>query len=133
LAAAFGLPVLSKQAYAVIWTTTPWTIPANQAINVHPEFDYALVETSRGLLVLANDLVASCLTRYALEGNVIATCKGAALAGGRFMTGAHRCCVQNMLRLTQAPASFLTAYGVMTLFLVQKRFTVDILNPSTNG
>lgn len=79
LAAAFGLSALPGKASAVIWTTTPWTIPANQAVNVHPEFDYALVETSRGLLVLANDLVAACLTRYGLEGRVVATCKGAAL------------------------------------------------------
>lgn len=79
LAAAFGLNALPAKASAVIWTTTPWTIPANQAINVHPEFDYALVETSRGLLVLASDLVTSCLTRFGLEGPVIATCKGAAL------------------------------------------------------
>src|SRR5665213_3501741 len=46
---------------AVIWTTTPWTIPANQALNVHPDFDYALVATSRGHLVLATSLVGACL------------------------------------------------------------------------
>ncbi len=42
LARAFGLPQLdtAKPGYAVIWTTTPWTIPANQALNVHPEFAY---------------------------------------------------------------------------------------------
>lgn len=41
LAAAFGLASLPKPAAIVIWTTTPWTIPANQALNVHPEFEYA--------------------------------------------------------------------------------------------
>jgi isoleucyl-tRNA synthetase len=70
--------------YAVIWTTTPWTIPANQAFNVHPDLDYALVETSRGVLLLASELVDSCLTRYALTGKVLATAKGAALAGIHF-------------------------------------------------
>ena len=70
--------------FAVIWTTTPWTIPANQAFNVHPELEYALVETSRGVLLLASELVESCLTRYHLTGNVLATTKGAALAGIRF-------------------------------------------------
>ncbi|MEO8408693.1 MAG: class I tRNA ligase family protein, partial [Oxalobacteraceae bacterium] len=50
VAAAFGLAQLPTKdgveirGYAVIWTTTPWTIPANQALNVHPEFSYALVE-----------------------------------------------------------------------------------------
>src|SRR5215213_286298 len=48
LAHAFGLTALPEgPAYAVIWTTTPWTIPANQALNVHPELTYALVETPR--------------------------------------------------------------------------------------
>ena len=86
LAAAFNIavPPAPTFIYAVIWTTTPWTIPANQAFNVHPELEYALVETSRGVLLLASELVESCLTRYHLTGNVLATTKGAALAGIRF-------------------------------------------------
>jgi isoleucyl-tRNA synthetase len=50
LAAAFGVAALAKDAFAVIWTTTAWTIPANQALNAHPELAYALVDTERGLL-----------------------------------------------------------------------------------
>ena len=85
IAAAFGLPALPDgQTYAVIWTTTPWTIPANQALNAHPDFTYALVETPRGHLVLAQDLVASCLARYGLEGRVVATAPGVALENVRF-------------------------------------------------
>jgi isoleucyl-tRNA synthetase len=76
LAAAFGLPSLAKPASIVIWTTTPWTIPANQALNVHPEFNYALVDVGDKLLVLAEELVESCLARYSLEGSVIATTTG---------------------------------------------------------
>ncbi|WP_287367451.1 isoleucine--tRNA ligase [Thauera sp.] len=79
LAAAFGLAKLDKPAAAVIWTTTPWTIPANQALNAHPEFDYALVDAGDRLLVLAKELVESALQRYQREGSIIATAKGAAL------------------------------------------------------
>lgn len=79
LAAAFGLASLAKPAAIVIWTTTPWTIPANQALNIHPEFNYALVDTGERLLVLAEELVESCLKRYNLEGSVIATAPGSAL------------------------------------------------------
>ncbi|CAL93822.1 isoleucine--tRNA ligase [Azoarcus olearius] len=79
LADAFGLAPLTKPALAVIWTTTPWTIPANQALNMHPEFDYALVDTGERYLVLAHDLVGACLERYGLNGRIVATCKGAAL------------------------------------------------------
>ncbi|WP_202114814.1 isoleucine--tRNA ligase [Vreelandella zhuhanensis] len=79
LAAAFGLSELPKPAAVVIWTTTPWTIPANQALNVHPEFTYALVDVGERLLLLVEDLVASCLERFGLEGEVIATAKGESL------------------------------------------------------
>jgi isoleucyl-tRNA synthetase len=81
LAAAFGLAALDRDAFAVIWTTTAWTIPANQALNLNPALDYALVETGRGLLLLAASLVEKCLERYGLAGRVLATTKGEALAG----------------------------------------------------
>ncbi|MGB4584092.1 MAG: isoleucine--tRNA ligase [Rhodoferax sp.] len=84
LASAFGLDALAKDAFAVIWTTTAWTIPANQALNVHPELTYALVDTERGLLVLAQDLVSACLERFDLTGTVLATVNGKALGGIRF-------------------------------------------------
>ncbi|MDU9390453.1 isoleucine--tRNA ligase [Pseudomonas sp. zfem002] len=79
LAAAFGLSALAKPASIVIWTTTPWTIPANQALNIHPEFAYALVDVGDKLLILAEELVESCLKRFSLEGSVIATAPGSAL------------------------------------------------------
>src|SRR5262249_43751255 len=85
LAAAFGLPALpAGPAMGAIWTTTPWTLPANQALNAHPEIHYALVATPRGQLIVAADLVAACLARYKLEGRVVATAKGSALEGIRF-------------------------------------------------
>jgi isoleucyl-tRNA synthetase len=84
LAAAFGLETLSKDAFAVIWTTTAWTIPANQALNLNPELTYALVDTERGLLVLAESLVDKCMERYQLTGTVVATTLGKNLGGLNF-------------------------------------------------
>ncbi len=84
LAAAFGLAKLPKDAFAVIWTTTPWTLPANQALNLNPHLDYALVDTERGVLLLAEALVARCLERYGLQGIVLATAKGEQLDRLRF-------------------------------------------------
>lgn len=89
LAAAFGLPALGKKAFAVIWTTTAWTIPANQALNAHPELEYALVDTPRGVLLLGASLVEKCLERYKLEGTVLATAKGEALRGQVFRHPLH--------------------------------------------
>ncbi|MGA1060669.1 MAG: isoleucine--tRNA ligase, partial [Burkholderiaceae bacterium] len=84
LAQAFGLTQLPSTAYAVIWTTTAWTLPANQALNANATLEYALVATPRGVLLLASDLVAACLTRYNLQGEVLATASGQALEGLSF-------------------------------------------------
>ncbi|MGV3582382.1 MAG: isoleucine--tRNA ligase [Methylophilus sp.] len=79
LSKAFGVKV-TDDAYAVIWTTTPWTLPANQAVSVHPEFDYDLIQTTKGLLILAHELAEATLARYGEENTqVVGTCKGAAL------------------------------------------------------
>ncbi len=84
-ARAFGLAALPKaEGGIVIWTTTPWTIPANQALNVHPEIAYSLVDTSRGLLILAEERVEECLKSYGLTGTTLATAKGEKLANLRF-------------------------------------------------
>jgi isoleucyl-tRNA synthetase len=79
LAAAFGLASLPQPAYAVIWTTTPWTLPANQALNLNPHLEYSLVDTRRGLMLVASALVERCLARWQLEGRVLATTMGAKL------------------------------------------------------
>ena len=76
LAAAFGVPALTQDAFAVIWTTTAWTIPANQALNLNPELPYSLVETERGLYVVAETLVDACMERWGLQGKVLATVPG---------------------------------------------------------
>lgn len=53
-------------AYFVIWTTTPWTIPANLAIAVHPDFTYVVVQTERGNLVVARELLDGFLEEVGL-------------------------------------------------------------------
>jgi isoleucyl-tRNA synthetase len=83
LGTVFGVEI-RKPAYAVIWTTTPWTLPGNQALNVHPELEYSLVDTPKGLLILASELKEACLGRYGITGKTVATCKGRALENIRF-------------------------------------------------
>ena len=81
VAHAFGIAALPDgDCFTVIWTTTPWTIPANQALNMHADFTYELVKTPRGCLILAAELRASALARFGLEGEVLGACQGAALA-----------------------------------------------------
>ena len=76
----FGISKFPENIYAVIWTTTPWTLPANQAVCVHPDLTYDLVQTSKGALILVQDLADSVLARYGEAGaEVLASCKGEAL------------------------------------------------------
>ncbi len=68
----------------IIWTTTPWTLPSNQAVSIHPEFDYAAVKVDFGageeLVVIAADMVESVMARYEVESfEVVATTEGAKL------------------------------------------------------
>ena len=69
----------------VIWTTTPWTLPANEAVALRSDIEYASVlvqrESGPEVLVLAEGLSAACLARYGLEGKILGRCTGAALEG----------------------------------------------------
>jgi len=68
------IPALTgKEAYIVIWTTTPWTIPANLAVALHPEFEYVAVETEKGVLIVAEGLKDQFLAAVGLTGVVLAT------------------------------------------------------------
>ncbi|MGC8853456.1 MAG: isoleucine--tRNA ligase [Halothiobacillaceae bacterium] len=64
----------------VIWTTTPWTLPANQGVALNGELDYVLVQAEGARLLLAEALVETTLKRYGLEGAaIVGRAKGAAL------------------------------------------------------
>ncbi len=69
----------------VIWTTTPWTLPANQAVAVHAGFDYVLVQLDRGdgrpeRLLLAEALASESVQRFGVESyDIVARCRGDAL------------------------------------------------------
>jgi isoleucyl-tRNA synthetase len=84
LARRLGVESIDCPAYAVIWTTTPWTLPANRAVAVHPEFTYDLIRTPKGILIVARDLAESAIQRYAFESvETVAQIGGAALEGLR--------------------------------------------------
>ena len=71
LARAFGLSEIGGEAFAVIWTTTPWTLPASQAISAGADVVYQLIDTPKGKLVLAKDLAEEALKRYGFENSVV--------------------------------------------------------------
>ena len=62
------LPQLAgKKVYVVIWTTTPWTIPANLAIALHPDFEYAAVDTGDEVYIMARELVEACMRIFGID------------------------------------------------------------------
>ncbi len=66
--------------FVPIWTTTPWTLPANEAVCLHKEIIYSVVKTPNYYILIASDLVSQCLQRYSIESyEVIATIAGQAL------------------------------------------------------
>ncbi|MGP2487431.1 isoleucine--tRNA ligase [Pantoea ananatis] len=78
--AAFGVTASEGPVSLVIWTTTPWTIPANRGISLHPEFTYQLVQIAGSSLILAKDLVESVMKRAGVsDWTVLGECQGAAL------------------------------------------------------
>ncbi|MDK2955019.1 MAG: isoleucyl-tRNA synthetase [Desulfovibrionales bacterium] len=69
-------------AYAVIWTTTPWTIPDNMAVAAHPEFEYSIVLAGGGVYVVASQLLPTLVDRFHwADREVLAEVPGSALEG----------------------------------------------------
>lgn len=71
-----------KQVSVLIWTTTPWTLPANLAIAFHPDFEYAAVAVQGEIWILAKELVDSCMKLFGLEDySILAVFSAAGLEG----------------------------------------------------
>lgn len=121
--------------YAVIWTTTPWTIPANLAISFHPEFEYAAVEVLGDVYLVAKDLVANVSAAIGWnETRELAVFKGAKLEHAVFrhpfierdslgLLGDH-------VTLEAGTGAVHTAPGHgMEDYVVSKRYGIEPYNP----
>ena len=72
-------PIEGKDVYAIIWTTTPWTIPSNMAISMHPRFEYTSFEYKGDVYVAAQDLLGAFLKDVEWDEadiKVIGSCSG---------------------------------------------------------
>ncbi len=82
VAEILGFSKIYERIFALIWTTTPWTLPSNRAVAVNKELDYALVRFSGGLFLLAHDLVESCMNSYEVSDySIVANFRGDVLEG----------------------------------------------------
>ena len=59
--------IAGKDVSVVIWTTTPWTLPANLAVALHPDFDYVAVAVGDEVWILAEELVETCMKAFGLQ------------------------------------------------------------------
>ena len=152
LAKAFDTEQVEDGAI-VIWTTTPWTIPANQALNVHPDHQYALInlETPQEFgrqLILAQELAESTLEELGIQGEIIATTEGknlehidflhplATADAGYNRTSPVYCGDYVMLDSGTGVVHSAPAYGVEDFFSCKENGLqdTDILNPvQANG
>ena len=75
----------ADEVFAIIWTTTPWTIPANVALAVHPDYTYVIVEAGDAYYVLAEDLVKQTFEAIGVtDYKVVRTLKGSEMEGDVF-------------------------------------------------
>ncbi len=78
-------PLAGRRVWGLIWTTTPWTIPANMAIAFHPNFRYSAVEAGEDVYLIAADLVQETANRCGwAQARVLATVTGDRLEGAVF-------------------------------------------------
>ncbi|MXP67160.1 isoleucine--tRNA ligase [Pantoea sp. Aalb] len=76
----FGVIKSKDPVSIVIWTTTPWTIPANRGISLHPDYEYQLIQIEGRSIILAKELVDSVMQRIGIKfWEIIGTCKGSML------------------------------------------------------
>src|ERR1019366_6260805 len=84
-AAAIDPALDGRSVYGLIWTTTPWTIPANMAIAYNPRYQYAAVELAGAVYLVAVDLVKVTAEKLGWQDyQTIATCPGARIEGAVF-------------------------------------------------
>lgn len=77
------LPIKDEPVYIVIWTTTPWTLPANLALAVHPELDYVALKSRKGILIVVKEAIENLKQKIEIDDRPLFTLKGSLLEGIR--------------------------------------------------
>jgi isoleucyl-tRNA synthetase len=122
----------------VIWTTTPWTLPANQAVSLRDEFKYVLVDAESRRFIVAADLLDACLKRFGLTAHAkIAEFEGRALEGLKlehpFQDRQVPVILGEHVTLEAGTGAVHTAPGHgQEDFVVGKRYGLEVLSPVGN-
>jgi isoleucyl-tRNA synthetase len=131
-----GKGILSeKDTYVVIWTTTPWTLPANVAISLHPDFEYVLLRCGQDKYLVARELKDNFLAAAGLRGaEVTGNYKGSELelieCGHPFADRASLLILGEHVTLEQGTGCVHTAPGHgMEDFVVGKKYNLPVISP----
>ncbi|WON77630.1 isoleucine--tRNA ligase [Serratia sp. UGAL515B_01] len=133
--AKFGVSSVNGPVSLVIWTTTPWTLPANRAISLNPEFVYQLVQVEGQCLILAAELVESVMKRAGItHWEVLGSCKGSDLELMRFTHPFMGCDVPVVLgdhvTLDAGTGAVHTAPGHgPDDFVIGQKYGLEVANP----
>ena len=121
-------------ASVVIWTTTPWTLPANLAVAFHPNFDYVALRSGARVLVVGEPLLDTFLGETGSPGEILGRFKGAELEGLRlshpFLERDSLCILADYVTDEQGTCCVHTAPGHgQEDFVIGQKYGLDILSP----
>ncbi len=129
----------SENLHMVIWTTTPWTLPANLAICLHPEFNYIAVAQGEDTYILAEDRLPALVSEWQLEDyKILGSCKGAdwenAICRHPFINRESRVILGDHVTLEQGTGCVHTAPGHgQDDYIVGLKYGLEPYNPVNNA
>ncbi|MDH5510855.1 MAG: isoleucine--tRNA ligase [Nitrospinota bacterium] len=129
------LGLSAESTYAVVWTTTPWTLPANLAISVHPDFKYMAVETEGGTLIVAEPLVESLMGAFGISDyKIVQTFAGSELENVKtthpFLDRVSALILGTHVTMEQGTGLVHTAPGHgQDDYVVGQRYGLEVYNP----
>lgn len=135
VAAKFGVKSVDKPVAIIIWTTTPWTLPASRGIALNPEFTYQLIETDDRDFIVAKELVESVMTRGGIKNwRVLGECQGSDLELLRFkhpfMSFDEPVVLGDHVTLDAGTGAVHTAPGHgQDDFVVGRKYGLEVANP----
>lgn len=132
-------PLNPTNLHMVIWTTTPWTLPANLAICLHPKFNYVAVSHGAETYIVAEERLSALVTEWELQDyKVIGTCKGAdwenAICGHPFIDRESKVILGDHVTLEQGTGCVHTAPGHgQDDYIVGLKYGLEPYNPVNNA
>ena len=127
------------KAYMVVWTTTPWTLPANLAISLHPEFQYVAVAINDEVLIVAEERLSSLILEWNVnEYKILGVCKGkeweTAICQHPFINRESKVILGDHVTLEQGTGCVHTAPGHgQDDYIVGLKYGLEPYNPVDDG